>query len=64
MAETGDVEGGIKHLELAEQLDPVNVENHLALAAAYPKARRYRDARRERERCLELTRDARPVAGR
>jgi tetratricopeptide (TPR) repeat protein len=56
MAETGDAEGGIQHLELAGKLDPENLENHLALAAAYPKAHRYQDARRERQRSLELTR--------
>jgi len=55
LVETGDVVGGIAHLESAEKLDPGNVENHLALAAAYPKARRYQDARRERQRSLELT---------
>lgn len=58
MVETGDVAGGIQHLETATKLDPTNLENHLALAAAYPKAKRYQDARRARQRSLELTRDA------
>lgn len=56
LVETGDVAGGIQHLESASKLDPANLENHLALAAAYPKAHRYQDARRERRRSLELTR--------
>jgi tetratricopeptide (TPR) repeat protein len=56
LVEAGDVEGGIRHLELARKLDPANLENHLALAAAYPKAHRYGDARRERRRSLELAR--------
>lgn len=59
LVETGDVAGGIQHLESAVKLDPANLENHLALAAAYPKARRYEDARQERHRSLELTREAR-----
>jgi tetratricopeptide (TPR) repeat protein len=62
LVETGDIEGGIQCLELAGKLDPANLENHLALAAAYPKAHRYREARRERQRSLELTREAGPVA--
>jgi tetratricopeptide (TPR) repeat protein len=61
--EAGDVTG-ILDLEFAEGLDPANLETHLALAAAYPKAERYRDARRQRQRCLELTREAGPVAPR
>ena len=64
LIETGNVEEGIKHLELAAKLDPANLENHLALAAAYPKARRYRDARRERRMSLELSREAGSVAQR
>jgi tetratricopeptide (TPR) repeat protein len=62
LVDTGDVAGGVQHLESAAKLDPTNLENHLALAAAYPKARRYPDARRERQRALELTREAGPVA--
>jgi tetratricopeptide (TPR) repeat protein len=64
LVETGDVAGGIQHLELAAKLDPANLENHLTLAAAYPKVHRYRDARRERQRSLELTGEAAPVAQR
>jgi tetratricopeptide (TPR) repeat protein len=64
LVETGDVARGIPHLEVAAKLDPENLENHLTLAAAYPKAHRYQDARRERRRSLELTREASPVAQR
>lgn len=59
LVETGDVEHGIKRLETAEKQDPGNLEFHLALASAYPKARRYEDARRERKRSLELAREVR-----
>jgi len=61
LVENNAVDDGIKHLELAERMDPANLENHLSLAAAYPRVRRYRDARRERQRSLELTKDAGPV---
>ncbi len=64
LVENGDVEHGIPHLELAAKSDPANLENHLALAAAYPKARRYEDARRERRTSLELTREANAAAQR
>jgi Flp pilus assembly protein TadD len=40
-------------LERADKTDPANLETHLALAAAYPKAHRYEDARRERRLSLE-----------
>lgn len=62
LVETGNADGGIKHLELAEKLDPANLETHLALAAAYPKVGRYKEARRERQASLDLTREAGPVA--
>ncbi len=64
LVESGDVERGISHLELAAKSDPANLENHLALAAAYPKARRYQDARRERQMSLEMTREANAAAQR
>jgi tetratricopeptide (TPR) repeat protein len=64
LVETGDVRRGIEHLESAARGDPGNLEYHLALAVAYPKARRYQDARRERQKSLELTREVGPVAQR
>ena len=54
LAETGDVERGIALLARAEQLDPMNLETHLALASAYSKAGRVEDARRERARSVEM----------
>jgi tetratricopeptide (TPR) repeat protein len=62
LVETGNVRAGIEHLEAAAEKDPANVENHIALAAAYPKAGRYQDARRERQKSLELTREDGRVA--
>ncbi len=58
LVETGDTQHGIPKLELTLKSDPENLETHLALAAAYPKVHRYEDARRERRKCLELTKDA------
>jgi tetratricopeptide (TPR) repeat protein len=59
LVETGNVKRGIENLETAAKNDPANLETHLALAAAYPKVRRYDEARRERQKSLELTREAR-----
>jgi tetratricopeptide (TPR) repeat protein len=61
MVETGAVEAGIPHLELAVKMEPANLEYHLALTEAYPKAHRYADARRERKKCMALAQEA-PVA--
>jgi tetratricopeptide (TPR) repeat protein len=63
LLETGDLKGGIEHLEKELQLEPNNLEAHLALVKAYSKSGRKEDARRERLLCLEITRgeDA-PVA--
>lgn len=62
LVETGDVKGGMEHLEKAETMDPANPEDHITLAAAYSKAGRSEDARREREQSLEMTRSANAVA--
>lgn len=56
LLETGDVNGGMQHLEKALQLEPDNIETHLALAKAYSKSGRKEDARRERVLCLRLSR--------
>jgi len=63
LLETGDVTGGIEHLQKELQLEPNNLEAHLALVKAYSKSGRKEDARRERLLCLEIARgeDA-PVA--
>ncbi len=55
LLETGDLNGGMEHLEKALQLEPDNLETHLALAKAYSKSGRKEDARRERVLCLQLT---------
>jgi tetratricopeptide (TPR) repeat protein len=55
LLETGEVKGGMEHLEKALQLEPNNLETHLALAKAYSKSGRREDARRERVLCLQLT---------
>lgn len=55
LLETGDVKDGMEHLEKALQLEPDNLETHLALAKAYSKSGRKEDARRERLLCLRLT---------
>lgn len=57
LTETGDTKGGIEHLEKTVQLQPDNLEVHLALAKAYSKSGRKEDARRERLLCLEMTKN-------
>jgi tetratricopeptide (TPR) repeat protein len=47
-----------EHLEIAERLDPSNLECHVALAGAYSKTGRYDDARRERKAAIQLARDS------
>jgi tetratricopeptide (TPR) repeat protein len=44
----GELQEGIEHLETAQKLDPNNLEYHIALAGAYSKFGRNKDARRER----------------
>ena len=55
LLEAGELNGGMEHLEKALQLQPDNLEIHLALAKAYSKSGRKEDARRERMLCLQLT---------
>jgi tetratricopeptide (TPR) repeat protein len=57
LAETGNLNAGIEHLEKALQLQPDNVEIHLALAKAYSRVGRKQDAQRERSRSLQMTKD-------
>jgi tetratricopeptide (TPR) repeat protein len=57
LTETGDPKGGIENLEKTAQLQPDNLEVHLALAKAYSKSGRKEDARRERLLCLEMTKN-------
>lgn len=60
--ETGNVNEGRKHLEAALNLDPENLEIHLALVKAYSESGRTEEARRERIVCLGMTKDEAPVA--
>jgi Flp pilus assembly protein TadD len=63
LVDTGDVGGGTAHLEKALELEPDNLETHLALAKAYSKAGRKEDAQRERQECLKRAGgEAAPVA--
>ena len=55
LVETGNINGGMEHLEKALALEPRNVEIHLALVKAYSESGRKEDARRERLVCLQLT---------
>ena len=52
----GNLSEAIRHLELAMQLDPTNIENGIALASAYSKAGRTAEAQAERKRTMELAR--------
>jgi len=57
LTEIGDPKAGIEYLEKTAQLQPDNLEVHLALAKAYSKSGRKEDARRERLLCLEMTKN-------
>jgi tetratricopeptide (TPR) repeat protein len=59
LSETGDVGAGLEHLKRAFELDPDNLEVHIALASAYSQAGQMEDARREHLWCLEATKDGR-----
>jgi len=52
---TGEINKGTERLEKALQLDPDNLETHLALVNAYSNLGRKEDARRERLLCLRLS---------
>jgi tetratricopeptide (TPR) repeat protein len=54
LLETGDTKGGLEHLEKALQLEPNNLETHIALVKAYSMSGRKEDAKRERLQCLQL----------
>jgi Tfp pilus assembly protein PilF len=54
LVETGDLQRGIALLQKESQLEPDNLEIHLALAKAYSKSGRKDDARRERLLCLQI----------
>jgi tetratricopeptide (TPR) repeat protein len=62
LAETGDLQDGIEHLKRALELEPKNLETHIALAKAYSRSGMKEDARRERLLCLQVTKDEIQVA--
>lgn len=62
LAERGDLEAGIQHLERAEKIDPADLQPHISLATAYSRAGRPRDSRRERTRAVEIATGASPIA--
>lgn len=57
LVETGNLQEGTEHLERALRLEPNNLETHIALAKAYSLSGRKADAERERQLCLEMTKD-------
>ena len=52
--ESGDIQAGIRELEICEQQAPGEPQTHIALASAYAKAGRNNDAARERTEFLKL----------
>jgi tetratricopeptide (TPR) repeat protein len=54
LVESGDIQAGIKELELSRQQAPDNPQPRIALASAYAKAGRSKDAARERAEFLKL----------
>jgi tetratricopeptide (TPR) repeat protein len=54
LVETGDLTGGLSHIEKVLQAEPGNLEAHITAAKAYSKLGQKEDARRERMLCLEL----------
>jgi tetratricopeptide (TPR) repeat protein len=55
LVETGDISGGLPHLENVLRSEPGNLEAHLTLTKAYSKLGRSEDARRERLLCLSIS---------
>ncbi len=58
LSETGKLKEGIEHLELALQIGPGNLETHIALAEAYSMSGQKEAAQRERQLCLQMTKDS------
>lgn len=54
LVETDNIKDGLAHLERALQLEPNELETHLALVNAYSRLGRKDDAKRERLQCLQL----------
>ena len=64
LVETGDVRRGLPLLEKAEAEDASNWDTHIALAAAYSRAGRPQQARRERELAMHMDEEGGAVAQR
>ena len=63
LVETGDIAGGLPHLENVLRSEPGNLEAHLGLVKAYSTLGRSEDARRERLLCLSISQEgAAPIA--
>jgi|HubBroStandDraft_3_1064219.scaffolds.fasta_scaffold08182_2 tetratricopeptide (TPR) repeat protein len=58
LAGAGDLKQAIERLEIAERLDPANVEFHMGLAGVYSKAGRHEDARRERRTSIAIAKES------
>jgi tetratricopeptide (TPR) repeat protein len=54
LAESGDLEGGIRELEMSKKQAPGSPQTRIALASAYAKVGRNEDAARERAEFLKL----------
>jgi len=54
LVESGDLDNGIKELELSKQQAPGSPQTRIALASAYARAGRNEDAARERAEFLKL----------
>lgn len=54
LAETGDMQEGVRELEKARAIDPDHPQPHIALASLYAKLGRKEDAARERKEFLRL----------
>jgi Flp pilus assembly protein TadD len=54
LVETGELAKGVEELEKAEKLAPESLQPRIALATAYAKLGRAKDAARERQEFLRL----------
>jgi tetratricopeptide (TPR) repeat protein len=57
LVETGSIDKGIGHLELAEKLNPGFLGTHLSLATAYSRVGRTEDARHERQLSISMIKE-------
>ncbi len=62
LVETGEIRRGLPYLQEAEKADGNNMDTHVVLAAAYSRLGQPREARRERQIALQMTKENGPVA--